>query len=35
VEALGNRLVGVLHGCLAHRVAYQEQVAWPVTATAA
>jgi transposase len=29
LRALGNRLVGVLHGCLAHRVAYQEQVAWP------
>jgi hypothetical protein len=28
-QALGNRLVGILHGCLAHRVAYQEQVAWP------
>jgi hypothetical protein len=26
---LGNRLVGILHGCLAHRVAYQEQLAWP------
>jgi transposase len=25
-----NRLVGILHGCLARRVAYQEQVAWPV-----
>jgi len=29
LRALGNRLVGILHGCLAHRVAYQEQVAWP------
>jgi transposase len=28
LRALGNRLVGILHGCLAHRVAYQEQVAW-------
>jgi hypothetical protein len=29
LRALGNRLVGILHGCLAHQVAYQEQVAWP------
>jgi transposase len=29
LRALGNRLVGVLHGCLAHRVTYQEQIAWP------
>jgi transposase len=29
LRALGNRLVGILHGCLAHRVAYSEQVAWP------
>jgi hypothetical protein len=29
LRALGNRLVGILHGCLARRVAYQEQVAWP------
>jgi Transposase IS116/IS110/IS902 family len=29
LRALGNRLVGILHGCLAHRVPYQEQVAWP------
>jgi transposase len=35
LRALGNRLVGILHGCLAHRVAYQEQVAWPATTTAA
>jgi hypothetical protein len=26
---LGNRLVGILHGCLAQRVAYQEQLGWP------
>jgi hypothetical protein len=26
---VGNRLVGILHGCLARRVAYQEQLAWP------
>jgi hypothetical protein len=35
LRALGNRLVGVLHGCLAHRVAYQEQVAWPAAEPAA
>jgi hypothetical protein len=29
LRALGNRLVGILHGCLAHRPPYQEQVAWP------
>jgi transposase len=29
LRALGNRLVGILHGCLARRVAYQEQLAWP------
>jgi hypothetical protein len=31
LRALGNRLVRILHGCLAHRVAYQEQLAWPAT----
>jgi transposase IS116/IS110/IS902 family protein/transposase len=31
LRALANRLVGILHGCLAHRVGYQEQVAWPAT----
>ena len=35
LRALGNRLVGVLHGCLARRVAYQEQVAWPAAEAAA
>jgi transposase len=35
LRALGNRLVGVLHGCLAHRVAYQEQLAWPAAEAAA
>jgi transposase len=35
LRALGNRLVGILHGCLAHRLAYQEQVAWPVVEPAA
>jgi transposase len=29
LRALGNRLVGILHGCLVHRTRYQEQVAWP------
>jgi hypothetical protein len=29
LRALANRLVGILHGCLARRVAYDEQVAWP------
>ena len=35
LRALGNRLVGILHGCLARRVAYQEQVAWPAAQPAA
>jgi hypothetical protein len=34
LRALGNRLVGVLHGCLTHRVAYQEPVAWPAAEAA-
>jgi transposase len=34
LRALGNRLVGILHGCLAHRVAYQEQIAWPAAEAA-
>jgi transposase len=29
LRALGNRLVGILHGCLARRVGYDEAVAWP------
>jgi len=29
LRALGNRLVGILHGCLAHRISNQEQLAWP------
>jgi hypothetical protein len=33
--AIGNRLVGILHGCLAHQVTYQAQVAWPLTELAA
>ena len=28
LRALANRLVGVLHGCLAHHVHYSEDVAW-------
>ena len=39
LRALGNRLVGILHGCLAHHVAYDEAVAWghrsPTTLTEA
>jgi transposase len=31
LRALSDRLVGILHGCLAHRVAYQEQLAWPAS----
>ena len=29
LRALGNRLVGILHGCLKHRQPYREEVAWP------
>ncbi len=28
LRALGNRLVGILHGCLAHHAAYDETIAW-------
>jgi len=28
LRALANRLVGILHGCLAHRQAYWEEIAW-------
>ena len=28
LRALANRLVGILHGCLTHRVNYSESVAW-------
>jgi transposase len=36
LRALGNRLVGILHGCLHHGEHYREDVAWPVReATAA
>jgi transposase len=29
LRALGNRWVGVLHGCLVHRSVYDEDLAWP------
>jgi hypothetical protein len=28
LRALGNRLVGILHGCLHHHTAYDEHQAW-------
>ena len=28
LRALGNRLVGILHGCLRHRTLYDEHTAW-------
>jgi hypothetical protein len=28
LRALGNRLVGILHGCLRHHTAYSETTAW-------
>lgn len=28
LKALSNRLVGVLHGCLDHQLAYNEEIAW-------
>jgi transposase len=28
LRALGNRLVGILHGCLRHHTAYSEHIAW-------
>lgn len=28
LRALVNRLVGILHGCLRHRVPYNEHTAW-------
>jgi hypothetical protein len=28
LRALGNRLVGILHGCLASRTLYNEDIAW-------
>ena len=35
LRALANRLVGILHGCLAHRTHYAEDVAWPPPVEAA
>lgn len=29
LRALGNRLVGILHGCLRHHTRYDEATAWP------
>ena len=29
LRALGNRLVGILHGCLRHKATYDEDTAWP------
>ena len=28
LRALGNRLVGILHGCLRHHIRYDEHKAW-------
>jgi hypothetical protein len=28
LRALGNRLVGILHGCLLHQAIYDEHTAW-------
>jgi len=35
LRAVANRLVGILHGCLAHRALYDEEIAWPPLAAAA
>lgn len=35
LRALANRLVGILHGCLYHRLLYREDVAWPLLDAAA
>ncbi|OHT93104.1 IS110 family transposase [Mycobacterium syngnathidarum] len=35
LRALGNRLVGILHGCLRHHTAYDEHKAWGHRTTAA
>jgi hypothetical protein len=35
LRALGNRLVGILHGCLRHRRPSDEQLAWPTPSAAA
>lgn len=31
LRALGNRLVGILHGCLTHGKLYRADVAWPIS----
>ena len=33
LRALANRLVGILHGCLTHHTTYDENIAWPASAT--
>jgi len=33
LRALANRLVGILHGCLAGQTLYDEQIAWEITRT--
>ena len=30
LRAVANRLVGILHHCLAHRLLYDETIAWPI-----
>jgi transposase len=35
LRAVGNRLVGILHGCLKHRQLYREEVAWQLLEAAA
>src|SRR5256885_150742 len=35
LRQLGNRLVGILHGCLKTRTNYDEDTAWPPNAAAA
>ena len=35
LRALGNRLVGILHGCLRHHTPYNEHTAWAHRITAA
>jgi transposase len=35
LRSLANRWVGILHGCLGHRVVYREDVAWPFPMEAA
>jgi hypothetical protein len=34
LRALGNRLVGILHGCLRHHTSYDEAIAWHIDASA-